>query len=97
MFLMGLSYMIFGTIISDGIPSGHTLRTAVIANANRDLGTKMVLGVQVGLIGLTMFVTQSSVWSLQAKQGLPLGNLVVGWGILGTYPSPPLPPLFVHY
>lgn len=30
-----------------------------------------------------MIVTQSSVRSIQAKQGLALGNQAVGWSILG--------------
>ncbi|CAD6565782.1 MAG: Glycosyl phosphatidyl inositol anchor synthesis [Alectoria sarmentosa] len=42
----------------------------------------ILLGVQVGLIMLAMIVTRSSVASLQAKMGLPLGNQVVGWTIL---------------
>ncbi|KAK0365303.1 Glycosyl phosphatidyl inositol anchor synthesis [Friedmanniomyces endolithicus] len=38
-----------------------------------------ILGAQVGLIALAMLVTRSSVASLQAKQGLPLGTQMVGW------------------
>lgn len=30
-----------------------------------------------------MFVTRSSVLSLQAKEGLPRGNQIVGWLVLG--------------
>lgn len=41
------------------------------------------MGVQVGLVALAMVVTRSSVASLQAKQGLPLGTQVVGWVTLG--------------
>jgi phosphatidylinositol glycan class N len=48
-----------------------------------DLLSKSILGAQVGLIMLAMFVTRSSIASLQAKRGLPLGNQVVGWLILG--------------
>lgn len=44
-----------------------------------------LLGVQVGLIMLAMIVTRSSVASLQAKNGLPLGNQVLGWAILSMY------------
>lgn len=39
--------------------------------------------IQVGMILLALIVTRSSVASLQAKQGLPLGNQVLGWAILG--------------
>ena len=41
--------------------------------------SRIIMGVQVGLVALAMFVTRSSVFSLQAKQGLPLGTQVVGW------------------
>ncbi|KAG6000977.1 Glycosyl phosphatidyl inositol anchor synthesis [Claviceps maximensis] len=37
---------------------------------------------QIGLIPLSMLVTRSSALSLQAKQGLPLGNQVAGWLVL---------------
>jgi phosphatidylinositol glycan class N len=40
------------------------------------------MGLQIGIILLTIIVTRSSVASLQAKQGLPLGNQVVGWFVL---------------
>ncbi|KAK5699743.1 Glycosyl phosphatidyl inositol anchor synthesis [Elasticomyces elasticus] len=36
--------------------------------------SRMILGIQVGLVALAMLVTRSSVASLQAKQGLPLGT-----------------------
>lgn len=36
-----------------------------------------------------MIVTRSSALSLQAKQGLPRGEQVLGWTILGTSPLPP--------
>lgn len=32
---------------------------------------------------LTMFVTTSSVYRLQSKQGLPLVNQILGWVVLG--------------
>src|SRR3954470_16051365 len=32
-----------------------------------------------------MIVTRSSVISLQAKEGLPLGNQIVGWAVLGLF------------
>lgn len=35
------------------------------------------------MILLALIVTRSSAASLQAKQGLPLGNQVLGWSILG--------------
>ncbi|KAK3719319.1 Glycosyl phosphatidyl inositol anchor synthesis [Vermiconidia calcicola] len=41
--------------------------------------SRVILGVQVGLVALAMIVTRSSVTALQAKQGLPLGTQMVGW------------------
>lgn len=43
---------------------------------------RVVVGVQVGLTLLAIIVTRSSALSLQAKQGLPLGNQVVGWLVM---------------
>lgn len=40
---------------------------------------------QVGLIALAIVVTRSSVASLQAKQGLPLGTQVLGWITLSKF------------
>ena len=53
---------------------------------------RVILGVQVGLILLSMVVTRSSIASLQAKQGLPLGNQIVGWIVLVSSLSLP----FLH-
>ncbi|KAL2356483.1 Phosphatidylinositolglycan class N-domain-containing protein [Cryomyces antarcticus] len=54
-----------------------------------ELGSEMpdgwsqaILGAQVGLIALAMLVTRSSIASLQAKKGLPLGTQVTGWTVL---------------
>ncbi|KAL8829283.1 MAG: hypothetical protein Q9170_006245, partial [Blastenia crenularia] len=44
--------------------------------------SRNILGTQIGLIMLAMIVTRSSVTSLQAKRGLPLGNQVAGWLVL---------------
>lgn len=53
------------------------------ASNSRDSLSQGILGAQIGLIILAMFVTRSSIASLQAKQGLPLGNQVMGWLIIG--------------
>ncbi|TKA70204.1 hypothetical protein B0A55_07013 [Friedmanniomyces simplex] len=47
--------------------------------AKADGISRGILGAQVGLIALAMLVTRSSVASLQAKQGLPLGTQMAGW------------------
>ena len=39
--------------------------------------------VQVGLVALAILVTRSSVASLQAKQGLPVGTQMAGWVTFG--------------
>ncbi|KAK9367231.1 Phosphatidylinositolglycan class N-domain-containing protein [Lipomyces kononenkoae] len=47
--------------------------------------TMIVLGLQLGLVVLSMVVTYSTVKSLQARNGLPFGNQIVGWLVLGTF------------
>ena len=37
------------------------------------------MGLQLGVILLTILVTRSSVLAIQARKGLPLGNQVLGW------------------
>ncbi|KAI2635043.1 PigN-domain-containing protein [Xylaria nigripes] len=44
--------------------------------------SRALIGVQTGLVILAMIVTRSSALSLQAKQGLPRGNQIVGWLVL---------------
>ena len=44
--------------------------------------SRLRMGIQVGLIFLAILVTRSSVASLQAKKGLPIGSQVVGWSVL---------------
>ena len=51
--------------------------------------SRSILGIQLGLIVLAMVVTRSSIISLQAKRGLPVGNQILGWLVLGMI-SPPL-------
>jgi phosphatidylinositol glycan class N len=43
------------------------------------------VGIQIGLTLLAIVVTRSSALSLQAKQGLPLGNQILGWIVLGEF------------
>ena len=49
--------------------------------------SKVIIGVQVGLIMLAMIVTRSSVASIAARKGLPLGNQVTGWLVLSKDPT----------
>jgi phosphatidylinositol glycan class N len=43
------------------------------------------MGSQIGMILLALIVTRSTVSSLQARQGVPVGNVVVGWFVLGEF------------
>lgn len=76
MVLVGVLYLLFEKSILSSTTSSK--------QASLDGLSATLLGVQIGLIMLAMIVTRSSVASLQAKMGLPLGNQVVGWFILST-------------
>ncbi|KAF3767816.1 PigN-domain-containing protein [Cryphonectria parasitica EP155] len=58
--------------------------TASKSSLKRQHLSRVLTGVQVGLIALAMVVTRSSALSLQARQGLPRGNQIVGWLVLVT-------------
>ncbi|KAI9732570.1 MAG: Glycosyl phosphatidyl inositol anchor synthesis [Cirrosporium novae-zelandiae] len=79
MFLTGLVYILFEDSIMAQSSSEKTKMTPSAITLSRG-----ILGLQCGLVLLAMIVTRSSVASLQAKKGLPLGNQVVGWFVLGT-------------
>ncbi|KAK2793843.1 Glycosyl phosphatidyl inositol anchor synthesis [Onygenales sp. PD_10] len=74
MFLTGLLYLIF----EDNMVSQSK---STISSRN---GSRRIMGMQLGMILLAIIVTRSSITSLQAKEGLPLGNQVVGWLVLGA-------------
>ena len=73
MFLVGVLYL----LLEKSMLKGGRESSASLSNT-----TRLILGIQIGLIVLAMIVTQSSVASLQARRGLPLGNQVVGWLVL---------------
>ncbi|KAI9799385.1 MAG: Glycosyl phosphatidyl inositol anchor synthesis [Piccolia ochrophora] len=81
MFVAGLFYL-----LSDK----RLLPTPTVAESKNDAHAKAtnhemsraLIGLQTGLVALAMVVTYQSVWSLQAKAGLPLGTQVVGWLVL---------------
>ncbi len=54
-----------------------------MVDLTEDLITAKGLTSKVGLVGLATAVTRSSIASLQAKQGLPLGTQLMGWTVLG--------------
>ena len=81
MVCVGVLYIYFeSTLLS---PSGEES----MSSSRKSGLSRAILGVQTGLIVLTTIVTRSSVISLQAKRGLPKGNQVMGWTILGRYSS----------
>lgn len=53
--------------------------------SSRNHVSRTLVGIQVGLILLSIIITRSSALSLQAKQGLPRGNQVMGWAVLGEF------------
>jgi GPI ethanolamine phosphate transferase 1 len=71
MFLAGAVYLFYEHEI--------TSRSRSKSNTSPTHLSRMLMGLQIGVILLTIFVTRSSVSSLQAKLGLPLGNQVIGW------------------
>ncbi|OQO02671.1 GPI ethanolamine phosphate transferase 1 [Cryoendolithus antarcticus] len=73
--LLGLLYITFEkSLLVSTSPSNSGL-----AAPKPDGLSRAILGGQIGLIALAMLVTRSSVTSLQAKQGLPLGTQILGW------------------
>jgi phosphatidylinositol glycan class N len=74
----GVVYLIFQKSITS------RSRSQGAASAGFDYVSRSIMGAQVGIILLAILVTRSSIASLQAKQGLPLGNQVTGWLVLIT-------------
>ena len=77
MLAVGVLYLLFEKSIVT--PSPKDVSIAPVS----DGVSRSIIGLQIGLIALAMLVTRSSVTSLQAKRGLPLGNQVMGWLVLG--------------
>ena len=84
MFTIGFFYLIFQDRLvvdpasSHNVPTGDISCNPAIA-ADPRFSSRLILGIQTGLILLAMLVTRSSIISLSSKRGLPLGNQVVGW------------------
>lgn len=79
MFTIGALYIVF----EKSIIAQSSATKKGLASPKADALSRTILGTQVGLIALAMLVTKSSVASLQARKGLPLGSQVVGWVVLG--------------
>ncbi|KAJ4319717.1 Glycosyl phosphatidyl inositol anchor synthesis [Neodidymelliopsis sp. IMI 364377] len=76
MFAVGALYLVFErNILADANTRSGSSNTT-------NLNSRLILGVQLGLVLLSMIVTNSSIHYIQARQGLPLGVLVVGWATL---------------
>jgi phosphatidylinositol glycan class N len=87
MFAVGAIYLIFESTI---------LGPASIPNTM----SRLILSIQLGLVLLAMIVTHSAIGYIQARQGLPLGVLVVGWAtLLSSFGVPQLHGLYPnsHY
>lgn len=69
----GILYMLFEQSITSKSRSRKGMPTSL------DPVSRSIMGVQIGLILLAIIVTRSSIASLQAKKGLPLGSQIVGW------------------
>lgn len=78
MFAVGAFYLAFEEKIL-AAQNSHASET----HAQTSLKSRLILSVQLGLVALSMIVTNSSIHYVQARQGLPLGVLVVGWATLG--------------
>ena len=80
----GLLILSLGVLYIAKEKSLHVALAPADENPPKEYGlSRAIMGVQVGLVALAILVTRSSVASLQAKQGLPLGTQVVGWFTLG--------------
>lgn len=79
MLSIGILYLLFSQRMTSFAGEGSVATQSTIA------WSRIVIGAQVGLIMLAMIVTRSSIASIRAKHGLPIGNQVVGWTVLGGY------------
>ncbi|ODA78475.1 hypothetical protein RJ55_05856 [Drechmeria coniospora] len=80
MALIGVLYLLLEDHVLSEFPRDR--KTGPSGDGTDRMVRRIVTGVQTGLIPLAMLVTRSSALSLQAKQGLPLGNQMVAWSVL---------------
>ena len=76
MLTIGLLYLVFEQDLTSKASDSDKQAQASSALS------RIILGLQIGFVLLAMFVTRSSITSLQAKKGLPPGNQTVGWIVL---------------
>jgi len=72
MLAVGILYLAFEQRITSKSRSGQSKSQVTPLS-------QAIMGCQIGIVALTILVTRSSISSIQAKRGLPLGNQVVGW------------------
>ncbi|KAK1836598.1 GPI ethanolamine phosphate transferase [Podospora conica] len=75
---IGLLYLMFEDFITADFSRARE------SASSKNCLSRVLVGVQIGLIILTVLVTRSSALSMQAKDGLPRGNQIVGWAALVT-------------
>ncbi|KAL8399631.1 hypothetical protein RB594_000144 [Gaeumannomyces avenae] len=80
MVVIGVAYLVFENWVLSDFSSS---KTTTVSHVGRPINRSLV-GAQVGLVMLSMLITRSSVLSLQARQGLPLGNQMAGLFVLFT-------------
>ncbi|KAI0815501.1 GPI ethanolamine phosphate transferase 1 [Xylaria sp. FL0064] len=78
MVIVGIVYLIF----EDRLLADFSGLTKPQSQQKPNELSRALIGIQTGLIILAMIVTRSSALSMQAKQGLPRGNQIVGWLVL---------------
>ncbi|KAK0645580.1 Phosphatidylinositolglycan class N-domain-containing protein [Cercophora newfieldiana] len=76
MVVVGLLYLVLEDFVLADFTWSQT------RSSTKNPTSRTLVGIQVGLTLLAILVTRSSALSLQAKQGLPLGNQVLGWIVL---------------
>ncbi|KAK1142291.1 Glycosyl phosphatidyl inositol anchor synthesis [Aspergillus melleus] len=74
MFFTGFLYLLFEDSIL------RQSKTSALSATSS--GSRTIMGIQLGMVLLALIVTRSSATALQAKEGLPMGNQVVGWIVL---------------
>lgn len=77
---VGIAYIFFEDSIIEQLPKTKDQE----AKAVKPLITQAVFGTQIGLVVLAMIVTRSSMASIAAREGLPLGTQLVGWLTFST-------------
>lgn len=78
MVAVGVMYLLFEDFVLSDFGSAPKP-----SSSPRNHTARGLVGVQIGLTVLAMIVTRSSALSLQAKTGLPPGNQILGWLVLG--------------